>query len=117
MFPKKGNKLHPQGQQPGIGVEFARAIAAALRRELGSTHQAIKSVMHWTGASDRTVKHWFAGTHGPSGAHLMQLMRSSDEVLRTVLSLAERRGSLPEARAAELRGHLAAAMECLDHKD
>lgn len=117
MFPKKGNKLHLQGQQTGIEVQFPRVIAAALHKELGSTHQATKTVMHWTGASDRAVKHWFAGTHGPSGAHLMQLMRCSDEVLRTVLTLAERRSSLPEARAAELRKHLTAAIECLDDND
>jgi hypothetical protein len=117
MFPKKGNKLHLQGQQSEVEVGFAQAVAVALRHELGSTHQAIKTVMYWTGASDRTVKHWFAGTHGPSGAHLMQLMRSSDEVLRTVLRLSDRRSSLPGARAVELRRHLAAAMECLDAED
>lgn len=116
MFPKKGNKFHQQGQQPDMEVQFVRGIAAALQTELGSTHQATKTVMRWTGASDRSVKHWFAGTHGPSGAHLIQLMRHSEEVTKTVLSLAERRVSLNTTAAEDLRRHLLAALECLNEK-
>ena len=114
MFPKKGNKFHQQGQQADIELQFVRGIAAALHTELGSTHQATKTIMHWTGASDRSVKHWFAGTHGPSGAHLVQLIRHSDRVLTAVLLLAGLSSSLTEARAAELRSHLLAAIEYLE---
>jgi hypothetical protein len=114
MFPKKGNKFHHQVQRADIELQFVRGIAAALHTELGSTHQATKTVMHWTGASDRSVKHWFAGTHGPSGAHLIQLMRHSDEVVKCVLYLADRRVSLSTTAAADLRKHLLAAIDCLN---
>jgi hypothetical protein len=46
--------------------------------------------MRWTGASERTVKYWFAGERGPSGDHLIALARHSDAVLYVVLALAGR---------------------------
>jgi hypothetical protein len=46
--------------------------------------------MRWTNASERTVKHWFAGTHGPSGDHLVTLARYSDAVLMCFLLAAGR---------------------------
>lgn len=87
MFPKMGKKLH-EGR--GGDDEFRHAVAEALRRELGTTHQAIKTVMRWTNASERTVKHWFAGTHGPSGYHLVTLACHSDAVLTCFLLAAGR---------------------------
>jgi hypothetical protein len=89
LLPKKGKVLHPANRE-GPNVEYAGAIAAALREELGTTHQAIKSVMRWTGASERTVKYWFAGTGGPSGEHLMALARHSDAILGVFLQMAGR---------------------------
>jgi hypothetical protein len=71
----------------GFGERFMW-IAAALRRDLGSTHQAIKTVMRWTGASERTVKNWFAARSGPSGEHLVALIHHSDEVFERNLLLA-----------------------------
>ena len=52
---------------------------------MGGTHQAAKTVMRWTGASEWTVKNWFAGSGGPSGQHLIALAHHSDEVLATFL--------------------------------
>lgn len=71
-------------------LDYRLEIAAALRRELGGSHQAIKASMNWTGASERTAKNWLAGAHGPSGRHLIELMRHSDEVTDTVLALCGR---------------------------
>src|SRR3546814_2028914 len=45
----------------------------ALVGHLGQTHQAVKIVMRWTGASERSVKHWLAGVHAPRGMHLLGL--------------------------------------------
>lgn len=90
MFLKEGKKLPRNPRRPGDNDEFRRALAAALKNELGTTHQAIKTVMRWTGASERTVKHWFAGTHGPSGHHLVAIARHSDEVLMCFLVAADR---------------------------
>lgn len=117
MFPKKGNKLHRRGQPNGSLVDFNSTIAAALRVELGSTHQAVKTVIRWTGASERTVKHWFAGTHGPSGDNLVQLMANSDEVLKVLLVRAGRRGSLSGAKVIELQSYLMEALKCLEIED
>lgn len=65
-----------------MDVNFARLISATLRAELGSTHRALKTIMRWTGASERSAKHWFAGTHGPSGDHLVALARHFDALLK-----------------------------------
>lgn len=50
----------------------------------------MKTVAAWTGANEKTVKNWFSGTYGPSGAHLIALVRNSDEVLGTFLAMAGR---------------------------
>ena len=117
MFPKKGNKLHPKRHPNGAAISFNLTIAAALRAELGSTHQATKTVIRWTGASERTVKHWFAGTHGPSGDHLVQLMANSDGVLKVLLVRAGRRGSLSGAKVIEIQNYLMGALKCLEIED
>lgn len=71
-------------------IDYRPGIAAALERELGSSHKAIKTTMSWTGVSERTAKNWLSGTHGPSGEHLIELMRHSDEIMKTVLDLCTR---------------------------
>jgi len=84
--PNMGTVVHLDGMPD----DYRRAIAMALRAELGGTHRAIKSVMRWTDASERTVKYWFAGERGPSGEHLISLARHSDAVMLVVLALADR---------------------------
>jgi hypothetical protein len=69
---------------------YRMTIAAALKRELGESHRAIKTVMRWTDVSERTAKNWLAGSHGPAGAHLIELMRNSNEVVAAVLALSGR---------------------------
>ena len=109
MFPKNGNKLHPQRRPNEVALNFNRTIAAALQWELGSTHCATKTAMRWTGASERTAKHWLSGIHGPSGVHRVQLLPHSDEVLKAVLILTDRPDALSGAKAAQTRMHLMAA--------
>lgn len=89
--PKMGTTVHLDADQ----AAYRKAIADTLRRELGHTHQAIKTVMRWTGASERTAKYWLSGERGPSGEHLIRLAQHSDAVLITILTMAER---LPEQR-------------------
>ena len=50
MLPKKGKKLHGSGRGGGSELDFCSLIAVALRTELGSNHQAAKTIMRWTGA-------------------------------------------------------------------
>ena len=114
MLLKKGNKLPQGGRSSDDAVDFNGAIAAALRKELGSTHQAAKTIMHWTGASESAVKTWLAGSHGPSGEHLVALVRNSDQVLKVFLLLADRNKHLLGIRLADLRSHLVETIECID---
>jgi hypothetical protein len=90
MFPKKGNYFPNRIRTEKAKVSYPLAIAAALRSELGGSHQAVKTVMRWTGANERTVKNWFAGRRGPRGEHLLSLIGHSNVVLELVLRLAGR---------------------------
>ena len=86
-------------------------VADALRQELGDTHQAIKTVMRWTGASERTIKNWLAGRSGPRGEHLVALVRHSDAVFEVFLRAA---GSEPVVTAAKLIDSREALVEMRD---
>lgn len=114
MLPKKGKKLHNGRQVPDEDGKFRLAVAAALKDELGTTHQAIKTVMRWTGASERTVKHWFAGSHGPSGHHLVAIVRHSNAVLMCFLLAADRSQISVGLRWADLRPLLVALLQAAD---
>ncbi|SHL17175.1 hypothetical protein SAMN05444414_106165 [Roseovarius marisflavi] len=94
--------------------DYRLEIAAALRRELGGSHQAIKVSMNWTGASERTAKNWLAGTHGPAGEHLVELMRHSDQVAETVLALCGRRDVCISLELACLRTALVRMLTTAD---
>jgi hypothetical protein len=114
MLPKKGKKLHGGTGGTGSNGPFEEGIAAALTGELGPTHQAIKTVMAWTGASERTVKHWFAGTHGPSGQHLIALTRHSDAVLSYFLAASDRSFLNPGIELVSIRTRLVGLVEAID---
>ena len=114
MFSKKGKDLHRVPRQSRGAGELEQAIAAALKAELGSTHQAIKTVMRWTGASERTVKHWFAGTYAPSVPHLVSLARNSDAVLTYFLSAADRRSLSVGIQLITLRMKLIELITAID---
>lgn len=86
VVPQMGTTVHLAADQ----ACYREAVAAALRAELGPTHQAIKTAMRWTGASERTVKYWLSGERGPSGEHLILLAQHCDAVLLTILTMAER---------------------------
>ena len=114
MLPKEGKELHRRPRRSGAHEEFEQAIAAALKGELGSTHRAIKTVMRWTGASERTVKHWFAGTHGPSGQNLIALARHSDAVLMYFLVRANRPSLSVGIQLISMRTKLLELVETID---
>ena len=86
MRPKSGTIL-PAGQRaPANEQEFAARICQALRDDLGGSRAAAKSIMRWTGVSDRTARNWLSGTASPSGYHLVCLARESDAVLAVILA-------------------------------
>jgi hypothetical protein len=111
FVPKKCTIVPDGFQSGGLALSFAEAISAALRRELGNTSGAIKIVMRWTGASERTVKYWFTGERGPSGEHLVLLAAHSDAVFRTILVLAGRNQNLLAPRWHEAWTGLKEAMD------
>ncbi|WP_114954980.1 hypothetical protein [Sphingosinicella terrae] len=111
MFPKTGNKLPPRSRASDA---YAEAIAEALRTELGASHRATKTLMRWTGASERTAKNWLSGRYGPSGYHLVQLARESDIVLATVLALAGRNHHMVGAELLGMRDALARVVQLID---
>ena len=73
--------------------------------------------MKWTGANERTIENWMAGANGPSGKHLIELIRHSDEVCLLVLRLAGRNDALASVRLADARRCLAAAIAEIDRID
>lgn len=88
-------------------------VAAALEAHLGRTPGATKTVMRWTGASERTVKNWFSGTKGPNGEHLVALMRHSDPLLDEILRLSGR-DQIPKDKLMKARALLTVLAETMD---
>jgi hypothetical protein len=73
---EKGRKLHRKGRTLPISVgdsvngeAYATAVAAALRSEVGGTRSAAKSLMRWTGASERAAKAWLVRSR-PQALHV-----------------------------------------------
>ena len=89
MFPKTGTRFPKRPAGPSK-AEYISAVQAALLAELGPTHAATKQIMRWTGASDRSARHWLSGTAGPCGHHLLSLARESNAILAAVLDLCGR---------------------------
>ena len=110
MLPKTGI-VFPNGENLG---PYPEAIAHALRNQLGTTHQAIKIVMRWTGAGERTVKNWLAGISGPSGQHLVDLIRHSDDVLAVLLILGGRQQIVVAQKLVDVRNKLAETIGQID---
>lgn len=110
MFPKTGRTFPNGGKVPPT---YASLIADILKAELGNSHQAQKTLMRWTGANERTAKNWLSGTNGPSGEHLLQLMRNSDRVFEFILELSHRPPLLSNQRLAEVRNSLQVTADLL----
>src|SRR5258708_2148041 len=114
MLPKMGKRFPNRDGKGGAGLSYPRAIAAALRGELGDTHQAIKSLMRWTGAGERSAKNWLGGTPGPTGEHLLSLVPNSHAVLDAVLRLSGRDAVLPQMSLRHQRSGLVKIIENID---
>src|SRR5262245_35268355 len=114
MFPKKGKGFPGTGGKRGFELDYAASIATALRGELGDSHQAIKTVMRWTGATDRTAKNWVTGIRGPTGEHLISLARHSDAIFEVIIRAAGRESLLVTLQLIDAREKRAAALETLD---
>ena len=96
MFPKTGNKFPQAPAVDKARSPYAQLVASALRTSLDDTHRAIKTVMLWTHANERTVKNWLSGTNGPNGEYLLALLGKSDAVVDALI------GTLAQDRLTEL---------------
>src|SRR6516165_10567209 len=114
MFPKAGNQFPNSVRSRCNGESYAKAIGTALRSELGTSHQATKTVMRWTGANERTVKNWFSGRRGPRGEHLLSLVRHSSAVLEAVLRLAGREQLIAGKMLLDVRSTLLKMLASID---
>jgi hypothetical protein len=110
MLPKKGI-VFPNGKNLG---PYSEAVANALKSQLGNSHRAVKIIMRWTGAGERTVKNWLAGFSGPNGHYLVELIRHSDEVLDVVLLMAGRPQVAAAKKLVEVRNKLAETIKQVD---
>lgn len=110
-MPKTG-KLQRAARR--VAPDYSRMIAEALREELGDSHRAIKIVMKWTGASERSAKYWLSGARGPSGENLVLLARNSPRVLRAVLELCGHEQAIGYLHLREARDSLSSCMKRLD---
>ena len=103
MLPKKGKMLHPWNGLAKSAKDYAELIAEALRLEHDETHRSVKTIMRWTGASERSVKNWLSGEMGPSGYFLMRLCAQSLAARELVLEhLTELELGVPSNTVTEL---------------
>ena len=107
--PIHGKSLHAE--------RFSEAMARALHQEFDDTHAAIKTVMAFTGAKERTVRNWFDGKNGPSGESLIALCRHSDHVLETFLLLASRTDHVRARKIVQAKQKLRDILAFLDDLD
>lgn len=117
MLPKEGKELHRASRNSKDAADFGRLVAEALRADLGDTHRAIKTVMNWTGASERTAKHWVSGTHLPSGLYLILLARHSDAVLTQFLVAANRDSLLVGVELSAVKAKVLKLLHLIDSID
>ena len=99
---------------PAAAEPLASAIAAALEGEFGNTPSALKTVARITRANERAVRNWFEAKNAPSAENLVILMRHSDLILRTVLTLADRRDLVMAVGLVSLRQHLVDTVAAID---
>ena len=100
-LPEECTIVHTIMLDSATEAEFARALAHALQAELRLMGLPAKVIGKWTGASNRTIRNWLAGTAIPSGFHLVRLMRYSDLAMMTVMAAARREYIVAESSETE----------------
>ncbi len=115
MSPKMRNNLHAGSIEQLSSEAYAAIISTALRRDLGGTHRAVKTVRRWTGAGERTVTNWLAAEHGPSAPHLAMLSHHSDAVLEAFLIMAGRERVIVDLEVSRFRKVLLATLKQLEN--
>lgn len=112
-LPKKGGKLPAQRTRQKHAQEFTKAISDALKEEL-ARGSSIKTIMSWTGAGERTVKEWLAGSNAPRAFQLESLFRSSEAVYQRIMLRTGRQPIVTRHKLEAVRGQLSGLAEALD---
>ncbi|WP_375463475.1 hypothetical protein [uncultured Methylobacterium sp.] len=115
-FSKKGNSFHGgcNGRVPPDHADtFAGMVSAVLRRSVGGRPSAVKLVARWTGAGERTVKNWFAGSCAPKGDHFRELVRHCPEMLDAFLVSVDRQDHLALAKVVQAEAVLLEALAAI----
>ena len=112
-LPKKGKELPLKAKRQALAREYAQAISEVLKEEL-RRGASIKTIMNWTGAGERTVKGWVAGSNRPMGEYLVALTGRSDLVLARVLALAGRKPIVTLDGLQSLRMQIVGLTEVID---
>lgn len=86
MHPKSGLLL-PENNHPLKAIALTDLLKSSLQAELGNSRRATKTVMRWTGVSDKAARLWINGATNPSGIHLVNIMKNSPSTAIKVLEL------------------------------
>jgi hypothetical protein len=114
MLPKTSNSLQNGLTNQIDSAAYAAIIATALKKELGGSHRAIKTIQRWTGAGERTAINWLSAENGPSGPYLATLSMHSDAVLEAFLIMAQREHIILDLQIEQIRHELEAALSKID---
>lgn len=114
MVPNKGTTVPGMSNRDRTNEGYAAMVSVALKADLGTGSHAAKTIMRWTGASDRAAKYWLAGTRGPGGRHLILLAKNSDEVMNLFLRMTNRELFKLSVELSAARASLARAVELID---
>lgn len=112
-LPKKGEKLPSTPTRKERAREFTQAIADALQEEMGRG-ASIKTIMAWTGAGERTVKGWLAGSYAPRAFQLECLLRSSETIYERIAIRTGRVPMVSRKRLEAVRGQLTGLAGAID---
>ncbi len=88
MIPKMGTSVRLR--RCGSRQRCASDLAEALQAEFENRSNAAKTLMRWTGVSNRGARYWLSGERCPNGWQLILLARHSDAVLRAILQMCGR---------------------------
>lgn len=110
MLQSKSGKTFPE-LSPSV---LSEALALALKEEFGAHASSVKTVARLTNSNERAVRNWFDGKNSPSADNLVVLMRHSDQILRTVLELADRRDLVLALGLTGLRAQLVDVISAID---
>jgi hypothetical protein len=112
-LPKKGEESPSARTRQEQAREFAQAVADALKEEV-ARGASIKTIMAWTGAGERTVKEWLAGSNAPRAFQLECLIRSSEVVYERVMIRTGRKPVVNRQRLEAVRGQLTGLAGAID---